>query len=867
MGSLDTAVPWKRAQLLRSASDRPFLHRPRSRLARFLLFKKVDYLHWVCTAAVFFFVFILFQAFLPVSVPEKSPTRGSLKEYWRLATGSYGELEFGEGIRFLPTKLLEKFERERKEADSNFMAPGMTVMRAGIRKPRLALVVAGASPDAMLLQMVSIARVLKEIGYDIEVFSFHEGLVHDVWRNMGIQVNILPLNVKQGVTTDWLDYSGVLASSVEAQRVISCLLQEPFKSIPIIWTIQDQSLAVRLNQYVKNGQAGLLGVWTEVFSRANVIVFTSHYLPIIYSAFDSGNYFVIPSYAPEAWAADRFLALDKHSALRVNIGYKPEDFLIAIVGSQFDYSGMWLEHALVLQALAPLLHEFHSYNNYSYPMLKVGVLKKSSSTYSIALESIALNLGYPRGTVQQIGGNVDNNSFLVMADLIIYGSFLEEQSFPPVLVQAMSLGKLVIAPDLGIIEKHIHNGVNGFLYPKDELGQLTMVVRKAILEGGLSPPAQLIATSGQVEARNLMVSETVQSYSWLLENVLKFSSEISPPKAIADIPSEMKEKWQWHLFEYLSDMNNQTETVRGPEIVEILEEEWNRTHMVNNVSTTSRFDESYSSVNWEIQRLVEAANAKKRLEEDELRDRTDQPRGTWEEVYRSAKRADRTKSELHERDEKELERIGQPLCIYEPYLGEGTWPFLHNSSLYRGISLSSKGRRSVADDIDASSRLPLISDAYYRATLGEYGAFFALANRIDRIHKNAWTGFQSWRVGARKLSLSSKAEKSLIESIETRKHGDALYFWVRMDKDPRNPLQQDYWSFCDAINAGNCRFAVSEALGFMYGVPQDSNLLPPMPKEGGTWSVMHSWALPTRSFLELVMFSRYVSVEQKFSQG
>ncbi|KAG0480677.1 hypothetical protein HPP92_011535 [Vanilla planifolia] len=547
----------------------------------------------------------------------------------------------------------------------------------------------------------------------LRFFSFHEGLVHDVWRNMGIQVNILPLNVKQGVTTDWLDYSGVLASSVEAQRVIFCLLQEPFKSIPIIWTIQDQSLAVRLNQYVKNGQAGLLGVWTEVFSRANVIVFTSHYLPIIYSAFDSGNYFVIPSYAPEAWAADRFLALDKHSALRVNIGYKPEDFLIAIVGSQFDYSGMWLEHALVLQALAPLLHEFHSYNNYSYPMLKVGVLKKSSSTYSIALESIALNLGYPRGTVQQIGGNVDNNSFLVMADLIIYGSFLEEQSFPPVLVQAMSLGKLVIAPDLGIIEKHIHNGVNGFLYPKDELGQLTMVVRKAILEGGLSPPAQLIATSGQVEARNLMVSETVQSYSWLLENVLKFSSEISPPKAIADIPSEMKEKWQWHLFEYLSDMNNQTETVRGPEIVEILEEEWNRTHM--------------------------------------LRDRTDQPHGTWEEVYRSAKRADRAKSELHERDEKELERIGQPLCIYEPYLGEGTWPFLHNSSLYRGISLSSKGRRSVADDIDASSRLPLISDAYYRATLGEYGAFFALANRIDRIHKNAWTGFQSWRVGARKL--------------------------------------------------------------------------------------------------------------------
>ena len=73
----------------------------------------------------------------------------------------------------------------------------------------------------------------------------------------------------------------------------------------------------------------------------------------------------------------------------------------------------------------------------------------------------------------------------------------------------------------------------------------------------------------------------------------------------------------------------------------------------------------------------------------QLKDRTDQPRGTWEDVYRSAKRADRSKNELHERDDGELERTGQPLCIYEPYFGEGTWPFLHHTSLYRGLGLVS----------------------------------------------------------------------------------------------------------------------------------------------------------------------------------
>lgn len=62
-----------------------------------------------------------------------------------------------------------------------------------------------------------------------------------------------------------------------------------------------------------------------------------------------------------------------------------------------------------------------------------------------------------------------------------------------------------------------------------------------------------------------------------------------------------------------------------------------------------------------------------------------------------------------------------------------------------------RGRRPGLDDIDASSRLPLLNDIYYRDLLGEYGAFFAIANRIDRIHKNAWIGFQSWRASARKV--------------------------------------------------------------------------------------------------------------------
>lgn len=71
------------------------------------------------------------------------------------------------------------------------------------------------------------------------------------------------------------------------------------------------------------------------------------------------------------------------------------------------------------------------------------------------LQRIALNFDYPKGVVQQIGGSADDCSLLGIADLVIYASFLEEQSFPPVLLQAMSLGKLVVAPDLDMINKYV----------------------------------------------------------------------------------------------------------------------------------------------------------------------------------------------------------------------------------------------------------------------------------------------------------------------------------------------------------------------------------------------------------------------------
>ncbi|XP_027334148.1 uncharacterized protein LOC113848922 isoform X2 [Abrus precatorius] len=844
MGSLESGIPLKKGSLFGPQCSRkernPFSHRFRSSFSR-LLFKKLDYVQWICTVVVFLCLVVVFQMFLPGSVVENSE-RAVKMRFGNLSY--YGEniekfvLDIGEDAVFLP-KISEKFRRSDGR-DMNLF--NHTVKHFGYRKPQLALVFGELLVDSQQLLMVTIAAALLEMGYDIQVFSLEDGPGHNVWKKLRVPITFIQTCNKPDNTVDWLNYDGIVVSSLEAKGAFSCFLQEPFKPIPLVWVIHENALAYRSRHYTTNGQIELLNDWRRVFNRSTVVVFPNYALPMLYSTFDAGNFYVIPGSPAEALDADAFMALQKDN-LRVNMGYGPEDVIIAIVGSQFLYKGMWLGHAIVLRAISPLLVDFPLDKDNSSAQLRIIVHSgELTNNYSVALETMARSLKYPRGIIEHIAGDLNADSVLGTADVVIYGSFLEEQTFPEILTKAMSFEKPIIAPDVPMIRKYVDDRVNGYLFPKDNVKVLRQILLEVISKGKISPLAHNIASIGRSTAKNLMVSEAIDGYASLLPNILKLPSEVAPPKAVSEIPLNVKEQWQWHFFEAVPNFTYQNRALRSNTFLDKYEDQWNHSQKNKSTTTVAANDIFVYSI-WEEERYIQMAVTKKRREDEELKDRTEQTRGTWEDVYKSAKKADRLKNDLHERDDGELERTGQPLCIYEPYFGEGSWPFLHQGSLYRGVGLSSKGRRPGRDDVDAPSRLSLLNNGYYRDLLGEYGAFFAIANRIDRLHKNAWIGFQSWRATARKASLSRTAENALLDAIQSKRYGDALYFWVRLDMDLRNPLQKDFWSFCDAINAGNCNL-------------NDMDSLPPMPVDGDTWSVMQSWALPTRSFLEYVMFSR-----------
>lgn len=105
---------------------------------------------------------------------------------------------------------------------------------------------------------------------------------------------------------------------------------------------------------------------------------------MIYSSFDAGNYYVIPGSPSDFWEANKTVSSYKDE--RVKMGFNPNDFIITVVGSEFFYKSLWLEHALILEALLPLSSELLADNDSDSP-LKIIVLSGYSTTnYSKAVE-------------------------------------------------------------------------------------------------------------------------------------------------------------------------------------------------------------------------------------------------------------------------------------------------------------------------------------------------------------------------------------------------------------------------------------------------------------------------------------------------
>ncbi|WOK98770.1 hypothetical protein Cni_G07482 [Canna indica] len=762
----------------------------------------------------------------------------------------------GSILRFVPSDLMRRFEQHRGALDSL-----RSERRFGLRPPRLALVIEDTYKDSNSLMLLTLVKSLIELGYTFTVFTLGNNRAHILWQSVGCQIYLL--KPESSNTVDWSNFEGVIVNSLEGIKAAPRLMKEPFMSVPVVWLVHEDILGKRLSYYAEMGWQDLISEWRSTFNRANVVVFPDFSLPMLYSSLDNRNFFVISGAPVDIWATNDYIARHSRVQLREDYGFAESDLLILVIGNFFFYDELPSDYTM-MHALVAQIKRIKDLGETIKFMFLCG---NSADAHTSAFQEAAIRMGFQDGCVRHYAMDHDMRSFLLMSDIVLYGLFKEEQNFPPPLLLAMSFGIPIVAPNLTVIQKYVIDKVHGILFNPRIPATLARAFFLLIEDKNLSKLASSLASQGKLLSLNMFALECITGYAELLENVLEFPSDTLLPNSISQI---QRKDWLWDLldnnkqtniFKEIENSSSTNHHRQSSSIVYLLEEQYSKRFM-GNVSEIENgtYTEEYPTLSdWNSINEMDVSEAFEGREMQEIDERMERTSGSWEDVYRNARKADKQKAEAYERDEVELERTGQQLCIYEMYTGEGAWPFLHHSSIYRGIALTYKARRSKSDDVDAVSRLPVLNDTYYRDLLCETGAMFAIANRVDGIHKLPWIGFQSWRAAGRKVSLSHTAEKVLEDTICQESKGDTIYYWAIMDKDLNKVdmnKKLDFWSMCDSLNAVQCRVVFENAFRRMYGLPLDMRALPPMPLDGDHWSILHSWAMPTPSFLEFIMFAR-----------
>ncbi|CAI9091230.1 OLC1v1026198C2 [Oldenlandia corymbosa var. corymbosa] len=844
-----SSLPYDR-QFKHGRSHHHHHHYSRSLPRRLLLFPFRERSWFYVCIFVVIFVFALASMVLQSSIMSVFRQGGGGSEWDKSRWSVRDDLKLGTSLHFVPSKRFELhggLDQLRNQP------------RIGVRPPRLGLILGNMEKNPSSLMLTTVMKNLKGLGYLIKIYALQDGDARLIWEEIGGTVSNLSPEGYGGV--DWSMFEGVIADSLEAKDAISSLMQEPFCSVPLIWIIEEDSLATRLKLYENNQWGHITSYWQNYFRRANVVIFHDYSLPMLYSVLDTGNFFVIPGSPIDVWAAEIYSKTHSRLILRNENGFDGGDLVVLVIGSSFFYDELPWEYAVSMQNLDPLLINYAGREEGQEAFKFVFLSGNSSLGYDDALQDVATHLGLHQGSLRHYGFDTDVNGLILMADIILYGSSQEEQSFPGLLIRAMSFGIPVVALETPSIKQYITDRVQGMIVAKHNSDAIIKAFRPLISEGKLSKFAHSIASAGRLLAKNMLASECVTTYARLIENILNFPSDVLLPGNISPLK---KTSWEWKFFQNKLDMsaNQHIDGVRITySVVQNTEEEMSI--LIPSSDSENNSDlvgEGFpTNIDWNALRELEISEELESVEMAEIEERMEKEIGDWDELYRNARKSEKLKFETYERDEGELERTGQPVCIYEIYHGAGAWQFLHHGSLYRGLSLSTGARRLSSDDVDAVTRLPVLNDTYLRDILCEIGGMFSIANGIDNIHKRPWIGFQSWRATGRKATLSAKAEQVLEDVIQKNTKGDVIYFWGKLDVDGGFMGNNDvltFWSMCDILNGGNCRTGFEDAFRRMYGLPPDVEALPPMPEDGGRWSTLHSWVMPTPSFVEFIMFSR-----------
>lgn len=316
------------------------------------------------------------------------------------------------------------------------------------------------------LHIFRLATLFQRKGHTVEMHSPSDGpLIHLAKKNH-LQTHICPALYKAETTQTEIcrhvlrcQPDLIVINTILGARIVESV-KNTCPNIPVEWLIHESECHhfIRLYSHIR----------PDIFSKADDVIFVSHNTKNIYAPWDTGNMHVIHN-GIDSTVADNYMHTHDKNILREQYGIPQDAFVFSIIGSICLRKGQE-------EYIRSALHIMEEMPEKNIHFVIAGKNSAYHSYFEEALQpTIEKNV---RHRFHVLAAQENPMGYFAITDVLVCNSFIE--SFPLVILEAMTFGLPILASGIyGITEQIIHRQ-SGLLHLAGHTTQLTNNMRTMI---------------------------------------------------------------------------------------------------------------------------------------------------------------------------------------------------------------------------------------------------------------------------------------------------------------------------------------------------------------------------------------------------
>ena len=203
---------------------------------------------------------------------------------------------------------------------------------------------------------------------------------------------------------------------------------------------------------------------------------------------------------------DRFRPTRDRGDVREELGIAADAPVVGVVGNIQEWKG---QHVL-LQAMADVVRDVPN-----AVALVVGGAHRSGRAYADGLRRFVTANGLAKNVVFT-GARQDVPDVMNAMDVVVHTS-VRGEPFGRVIIEAMSVGRPVIATRAGGVPEFVHDGVDGVLVSPGDAAELAIAVRRLLRDRDLR---QQLADGALAAVRNFSLDHHVEEMTRLYDRIM-----------------------------------------------------------------------------------------------------------------------------------------------------------------------------------------------------------------------------------------------------------------------------------------------------------------------------------------------------------